>query len=135
MKAMCSCAGNKVVTTASRSGVRLPLVVTLVHQKLSTTSLSRLRPASMPVAQRSTTSPSRKRKKAAVGSGPSDQLLAKRAVRFLQQDPAELTSTEQNTVQMLCKMHPRVETIYQLTQGFMSMLKQQQAQFLGMRQN
>jgi transposase len=91
--------------------------------------LARLRPEKS-AAQQATPSASRKRKKAAVGSGPSDQLLAKRAVRLLLQDPAELTLAEQNTVQLLCKMHPRVEAIYQLIQGFMSMLKQQQAEFL-----
>lgn len=91
--------------------------------------LARLRPAEI-ATQRSSPSASRKRKKAVVRSGPSDQLLTKRAVRFLLQPPAELTTTELETVQMLRQIHPHVEVVYQQIQGFMSMLKLQQAEFL-----
>ncbi len=81
-------------------------------------------------AQGATPSASRRRKKVAVRSGPSDQRLAKRAVRLLLQPPADLTSTELESLHLLRQMHPRLEVVYELTQGFMSMLKQQQAEFL-----
>jgi len=92
--------------------------------------LTRLRPASNSSAQRSTTSPEKKRKSVPSSSGPSDVFLAKRASRLLLRRSTELTSTEQETLQMLRLMHPRLEVVYQLTQGFMSMLSHHQAEML-----
>ena len=43
----------------------------------------------------------------------SGQLLTKRAARLLLQPPAELTATEQETVQMLRQIHPHVEVVDQ----------------------
>jgi len=57
-------------------------------------------------------------------------LLAKRVVRLLLRGPTELTPVEQETLQMLRQMHPHVEVVYQFTQGFMSILKQHQAELL-----
>jgi transposase len=76
--------------------------------------LARLRPASMP-AQLATSSASRKPKKARARSGPSDPFLTKRAVRLLLRRPTELTSTEQETLQMLREMHPLLEVVYKLS--------------------
>lgn len=88
--------------------------------------LARLRSTSSPSAEGSAPSRSKKRKQAVARSGPSDQFLAKRAVRLLLRRPTELTPTEQQTLQMLCQAHPHVETVYLLAQGFMSMLHQHQ---------
>jgi transposase len=92
--------------------------------------LARLRPAGSPSAKRSTTSPAKKRKGAPSSSGPSDPFLAKRAVRLLLRRSTALTAVEQEAVQMLRQMHPHMEVVYQLTQGFMSMLNQHQAELL-----
>jgi transposase len=57
-------------------------------------------------------------------------MLAKRAVRLLLRRATELTVGEQATVQMLRQLHPHLEVLYQLTQGFIAMLKQPQAESL-----
>ncbi len=90
--------------------------------------LARLRPASIPSAQRLTTSPARKQKSVPSSSGPSDQFLAKRAARLLLRRSTELTPTEQETVRILLQLHPPMQAVYQLTQGFMSMLFQHEAE-------
>src|SRR5258708_39777498 len=41
-----------------------------------------------------------------------------------------LTAVEQETLQVLRQIHPHVELVYQLTQGFLSMLNQHQAELL-----
>jgi transposase len=92
--------------------------------------LARLRPAGISSAPRSATSPAKKRKNVASSSGPSDQLLAKRVVRLLLRRSTELTAIEQETLQVLRQMHPHMKIVYQLTQGFMSMLHQHQAELL-----
>jgi len=89
--------------------------------------LARLRPAGIPSAQQSPSLPARKRKSVPPSSGPSDQFLAKRAARLLLRRTTELTPVEQETLQKLRQMHPNMEAVYQLTQGFMSMLHQHQA--------
>ncbi len=48
-------------------------------------------------------------------------------MRLLIRRPTALTATEQKALQTLCQMHPRVDALYQLTQGFMSMLYEHQA--------
>jgi transposase len=42
----------------------------------------------------------------------------------------ELTPDEQETVQMLCQIHPKVETAYQLVQDFLALLTSHQAELL-----
>ena len=92
--------------------------------------LARLRPAGLPSGQQSTPSPVKKRRSIPSSSGPSDPLLAKRAVRLLLRRSTALTPGEQETLQMLRQLHPHLERVYQLTQGFISMLHQHQAELL-----
>jgi transposase len=91
--------------------------------------LARLRPAADLSVEQSRTPASKKRRKRP-SSGPSDPLLTRRAVRLLLRRPSELTPLEEEALQVLRQMHPDVEGIYQLAQGFVSMLSQHQAQSL-----
>ncbi|HEX4207773.1 MAG TPA: transposase [Ktedonobacteraceae bacterium] len=92
--------------------------------------LARLRSTGSPVGERAATSASKRRGREPSSSGSSDHFLGQRAVRLLIRRPTVLTSTEQKALQTLCQMHPRVEALYQLTQGFMSMLYEHQATVL-----
>jgi len=57
-------------------------------------------------------------------------LLRKRAVGLLLRRFAELTATEQESLYLLRQLHPQMEMLYQLSQDFMSMLYQHQAELL-----
>ena len=57
-------------------------------------------------------------------------MLAKRVVRLLLRRSTELAAVEQETLQVLLQLHPHLAVVYQLTQGFMSMLSQHQAESL-----
>ena len=41
--------------------------------------------------------------------------------------PAELTPAEQQEVAFLCRVHPQLEAAYQLTQSFVTLMKERQA--------
>lgn len=56
--------------------------------------------------------------------------MAKRAVRLLLRRSTALTAVEQETLQVLRQVHPRVELVSQLTQVFLSMLHEHQAELL-----
>jgi len=59
-----------------------------------------------------------------------DTLSARQAVWLLVRDPSALDQTEQETLRMLRQSSPRVETIYQLVQDFVHMVRYRQGEKL-----
>lgn len=62
--------------------------------------------------------------------GPYDHFSAKRGAWLFFRPPADLSPAEQQEVTFLAKVHPHLETAYQLTQGFFTLMKQHQAEYL-----
>jgi transposase len=98
--------------------------------KPSIASLYRLRPADAGTSEGALQMKKRRAKPASPPTGPTDSRLARRAVWLWLRPQARLTSAEQEAVLALCQAHPDLDLAYQLTQEFVTMLKQHQADLL-----
>lgn len=68
-----------------------------------------------------------RQKKPLLPSGPYDHFSAKRGAWLFFRPPAELTPAEQQEVAFLCQVPPQLEAAYQLTQRFVTLMKERQA--------